>query len=663
MSLNLRAAGLGLHATIEKRSLRAIHRWGTVYLTCLVTSVSALAIQPRPKPRVVLPDESAFQPSAQDGKGTVAVSPTQVPVRRPVTMTLTYTAAPSGIAVGGGVACHVSQFWGWTPPQINSPAQSGYVTVTCSDPDVGLEITCDRASLVVVARVTGQPLRGGQTVTMVYGDTSNGQHPTAAGMSDRYSERDERFFVKVDGDGDGFFVPLDAQAYFRVVADYPTRLFMLGPPRVPVGEKFELTLAALDPGNNLVESFTGPIELAAEGEGLTLPTQVRFTTADRGAIRITAEATETGLVTVTARDPTGRLQPTESNPIICAERRQEQYTLYWGDLQCHSNRSDGSGSPQELYRYARDVARLDVTVLTDHDHWGYRPLDEDPRQWRRLCKLADRLYEPGSFVTFAGYEWTNWTWGHMHVIFENTDEAVIHSWQRPESDDPKKLWSLLGDRSCITIPHHSGGGPVPTSWKFYDPRMVPVMEITSVHGVSERMDHPKVIYSPEESGMAQSALARGYRLGFVGSGDTHDGHPGMRSLTGGTSGLVGIYATSLTRSAILEAIRARRVYATTGSRAVLRFHMGSTPMGGSRTLQSPTEPRTLSLVVFGDAPIAEATLVKNNQNVATRKGTDHFMSLDWTDDSPARTGDYYYVRIAQTDGEWIFSSPIWIDVQ
>lgn len=619
--------------------------------------------EPPPKPRVILPDESAIQPSPQDGKGTVAVSPTHVPVRRPVTMTLTYTAASSGIDVGGGVACHVSQFWGWTPPQINSPSQGGYVTVTCSDPDVGLEVTCDRANLIIVARVTGQPLRGGQTITMVYGDTSNGRHPTAAGMSDRYSERDERFFFKVDGDGDGFFVPLDAQAYFRVVADYPTRLFMLGPPRVPVGEEFELTLAALDPANNLVESFTGPVELTVEGDGLTLPDQVRFTTADQGAIRITAEATKPGVVTVTARDPTGRLQEAESNPIICAERRQEQYTLYWGDLHCHSNRSDGSGSPEELYRYARHVARLDVIVLTDHDHWGYRPLDEDPHEWRRLGKLADRLYEPGSFVTFAGYEWTNWTFGHMQVIFENTDEAVIHSWQRPESDDPQKLWSLLGDRSCITIPHHTGGGPVPTFWRFYDPRFVPVMEITSVHGVSERMDHPKVIYSPEESGMAQRALARGYRLGFVGSGDSHDGHPGMPSLTGGTSGLVGIYATSLTRSAILDAIRARRVYATTGSRAVLRFHMGSTPMGGSQTLQGPTEPRTLSLVVFGDAPIAEATLVKNNRDIAVRKGTDRFMSLDWTDESPARTGDYYYVRIVQTDGEWIFSSPIWIDVE
>ena len=41
----------------------------------------------------------------------------------------------------------------------------------------------------------------------------------------------------------------------------------------------------------------------------------------------------------------------------------------------------------------------------------------------------------------------------------------------------------------------------------------------------------------------------------------------------------GIYATELTREAILEAVRARRVYATTGCRAILRFHLGSVTMG------------------------------------------------------------------------------------
>jgi len=32
--------------------------------------------------------------------------------------------------------------------------------------------------------------------------------------------------------------------------------------------------------------------------------------------------------------------------------------------------SDGTGTPEDYFAYARDVAALDVIALTDHDHWG-----------------------------------------------------------------------------------------------------------------------------------------------------------------------------------------------------------------------------------------------------------------------------------------------------
>ena len=68
----------------------------------------------------------------------------------------------------------------------------------------------------------------------------------------------------------------------------------------------------------------------------------------------------------------------------------------------------------------------------------------------------------------------------------------------------------------------------------------------------------------------RDALERGYRLGFVGSGDSHDGHPGLVHLaSGGSGGLAGILAKARTREAVLEALRARRVYATNGPRIVL----------------------------------------------------------------------------------------------
>ena len=161
--------------------------------------------------------------------------------------------------------------------------------------------------------------------------------------------------------------------------------------------------------------------------------------------------------------------------------------------------------------------------------------------------------------------------------------------------------------------------------------------------------------------MVQTALARGYRLGIIGSGDTHDGHPGLGS-PGTQAGLAGIYATALTREAIFEALRARRVYATTGCRSLLRFHLGNKPMGSVVRLVNPAAPRKLRVSVLGDAPIAHLAIIKNNREVASRRGDGLIATWNWSDPDPAQEGDYYYVRIAQSDGEWIWSSPIFIEV-
>ncbi|UCG16198.1 MAG: CehA/McbA family metallohydrolase [Phycisphaerales bacterium] len=646
---------------------RGVRGLAAVAFLCLWQSGAATAgerstgDEPDPQPRVVLPDESGYSASARDGRGSVTVSPEVIPVRTPVTMTFVYTAADSGIAVGGGVICNVSNFWGWTPPQSQRPDAPGYVTVRCSAEEVPLEVQVDSGSNVVAILVREQPLRGGQTVTVVYGDTSGGRHPTAQGISDRYAERGERFFFKVDGDGDGWFAPLRRQARFRVEARQAAKLVVFGPSWSRVGEGFDLTVAALDASNNLVESFTGKVRLTPSGVSAGGMRTVVFKPDDRGAVRLRVTPEAPGILRVAAADAAGVLAPAVSNPIVVSQGADTKYALYWADLHGHCNVCDGTGSPEDYYRYARDVARLDAVVLTDHDHWGYVPLDEDPATWRRLCELSRSWYEPGRFVTFCGYEWTNWTFGHKHVLFLHDAQAAVFAWQDERSDRPDELWGLLAGRDCLTIPHHPGGHPMPTFWKYHDPRYEPVVEIASVHGVSEHVAHPRCISSPVESGMVQSALERGYELGIIGSGDTHDGHPGIGS-PGARAGLAGIYAASLTREAVFDALRARRVYATTGCRAILRFHMGDTPMGGVAHVAGPDVRRTLSLTVLGDAPISAAAIVKNNREAAVEPGGGLMLSWEWTDPEPAKSGDFYYARIVQSDGEWIWSSPIWVRV-
>lgn len=601
-----------------------------------------------------------YTASKQDGGGTVVVAPHTVFVGKPCTLTFTYTTGPEGIATGGGVLCQVTRFWDWAPPQGASPQQPGYSTVTCSSEAAVLAVNVDPEGQTILARIQSGRLTPGDTLLFTYGDTSQGQYPDARGIADRYAEHGERFFFKVDGDGDEWFTPIAEQPAFDVLATDAARFAVFGPSRAEVGKPFELRVSALDAENNLVESYAGQVEVLTDGEYAGGATFATFGPDDRGSKGIPFTPTQAGITRLAARSADGTVQGV-SNILVFHDREPSQYTLYWADLQIHGNLSDGTGTPDDIYRYARDVARLDAAALTEHDYWGYLPLVHNAEGWRS-CIDASRTYnQPGRFVAFPAYEWTNWTFGHMHVLFAREEEAAVFAWNDPQSDRPEKLWRLLEGKDCLTIPHHCGGGPIPTCWKYYNPAYQPVAEVVSIHGVSERMGQPGCIYRPVESGMVQSALARGYRLGMIGSGDTHDGHPGIGSPGSPPPGLAGIYAERLTRDSILAAIRARRAYATNGCRAILRFHSGDTPMGGTIQLAAPTTPRTFDVLVVGDAPIASVTIVRNNVDVAAFEGSSIVESQTWQDETPARDGDCYYVRIAQVDGGWIWSSPIWVE--
>jgi hypothetical protein len=630
----------------------------------LLGSIQAgpLDTDPEPKARVHLPDESGYTISPSDGKGTVTMAPAAIYAGSPVTLTFTYTAGAEGIAVGGGVVCMVSSYWGWSKPQITTPGMPGYVTVTCIDPEVGLDLLVEPTNQGIYVRIEKQPLKPGQTLTFVYGDTQSGKFPASKGLADFYAERGECFYFRVDGDGDGFYTLLEQQSFFQVLPGEALRLVAYSPSRVSVGKPFRSTLSVVDRINNVVGSFEGKVKLSSVGSEVKLPREVTFRTEDQGSLRIEATAVAGGIIIITAEEPENKLMPAISNPTIVVETQEEPLTLYWADLHGHSNFSDGTGTPEDYFRYARDVAGLDVAALTDHDYWGYEPLSKSPKLWHHILDTAEEFNDPGRFITVSGYEWTNWTYGHMHILFQDDVPDEVVPWNDPLSDDPEKLWKALGKYDCITIPHHTGGGPIPYYWKYYDPEFMPLVEITSVHGVSERMGHPQSIYSPVGSGMVQSALARGYKLGIIGSGDTHDGHPGMRSITGGVSGLAGIYAKELTRQAIFQALRERRVFATTGCRSILRFHMSSIGMGQTARLSDAQQPRKFTVNIFADSPIAEITLIKNNKIIAKIPGDGLIMTWEWTDTEPAGNGDYYYTRIRQTDTQWVYSSPIWIEL-
>jgi hypothetical protein len=576
-----------------------------------------------------------------EGQAPYAVSAT------PDRFTIHYEVGSHGIATGGVIYFQVSPFWDWTTPQALDPDRRGYTTVTPSDAAIELRLdTLDQQLLGI--EVTGRALVEGDRLTLVYGAG------LAGAMPDRYAERDSPFWIGVDGDGDGTRRFLVDSPTIDVHPGPAAGLLVTAPTIVRPGERFRVTLAWIDAWRNTGVEAEGDVTLDVP-EGLELPTQVVFP-ADSGGRR-TIEGIAKVEGTYRLRAHTDEREAT-SNPIVVAEAGPR---VLWGDLHGHSNYSDGTGVPEDYFVYARDVSALDVVALTDHDHWGILPLVRHPEMWDEIRSQTQKFHEPGRFVTLLGFEWTSWIHGHRHVLFFGDDGEIVDSVD-PKTESPTQLWAALEGTNALTFAHHSAGGPIATNWDVPpDPRFEPLTEVVSIHGSSEAPDSPGYIYRPVERNSVRDALDRGYKLGFVGSGDRHDGHPGAYQVDPPQGGLAAILSEEHTREGVRAAMRERRVYATNGPRILLRFALGSHAMGSQISVgDAGSIDDVLFVQVVAEAPLERVELVRSGELVDGVLAEGRLELMLHREIQGLAPGEYLYVRAIQEDGGGAWSSPIFI---
>ncbi len=195
--------------------------------------------------------------------------------------------------------------------------------------------------------------------------------------------------------------------------------------------------------------------------------------------------------------------------------------------------------------------------------------------WADEVAAADRHYKPGTFTTFAAYEFstTREDGGSMHrnVVFRGTANMPAVPFNRAMSLDPEDLWNWMdGLREegveSLAIPHNSNksngqmfelatwaGDPMTLDHNEKRMRNEPLVEITQVKGTSET--HPALSMTDEwagfeidpyiagggplriaqtSGGYVRDAMKKGllleaeglsnpFQYGFIGSSDTHTG--------------------------------------------------------------------------------------------------------------------------------------------
>ncbi|MBI4720436.1 MAG: DUF3604 domain-containing protein, partial [Chitinivibrionia bacterium] len=174
----------------------------------------------------------------------------------------------------------------------------------------------------------------------------------------------------------------------------------------------------------------------------------------------------------------------------------------------------------------------------------------------------------------------------------------------------------------------------------------------------------------------QDALNQGYHFGVTADGDDHMGQPGghispginVGEASGDTSdfhysrlGITAVYADTLTRGGIWEALRSRRTYGTTGVRIILAFSVNDAVMGEEIRATSP--PRIRASVVGTDS-IRSISIIRNGYETVfeVNPGSSE-TAIDFTDANVNSGETYsYYVRVAQNDDHLAWSSPIWVTI-
>lgn len=264
------------------------------------------------------------------------------------------------------------------------------------------------------------------------------------------------------------------------------------------------------------------------------------------------------------------------------------YQILFGDIHNHNALGYGVGSLERSIDVAQ--THLDFFAFTGHASWHDMVPMEGKREqhwlkgfakladgWPQVQNLiADANRDP-EFSAFLGYEWHSSYFGDQCVVFPEDHRPLVC----PDSVAELRKF-CIGERALM-IPHHLAypSGMRGVNWEVFDEACTPVAEIYSEHGNSEDDRGPLTFFNHSMGGRQTSntvrhGLASGLRFGFVASSDNHSGFPGAHG-----EGIMAALVTENSRTAILEAIWARRTYALTGDRIEIDFRVDGAQMGAS----------------------------------------------------------------------------------
>ncbi len=508
-----------------------------------------------------------------------------------VTVSEKYEVGEVPMAVGGGIAIGQGRSGRL---QTRNAEGANYITVRTSNPDARFTASepwgrwaSFETRNAIAFRLSGSELSKGDTVTIAFGDRSEG----SPGLKLQNWSNDRVVFKTfVDLEGNGWLLT-PRWPSLEVVGEERARFVnAVAPSIVEPGEGFTLAVRSEDRFKNLISGKTPAMQVLLNGQAFRQIPAGSAAIHEIEGIQIDSP----GVYRFEVRSRAGALRGT-SNPVRVESAPSRR--VYWGETHGHTGFAEGQGSPDGYYRFGRDVARLDFLSLSEHDIWM------DDFEWKTLQEMVEKYRVDGKFTAILGFEWTSRLayGGHHNVFFRDTPGRLRVPNQRAPLLDELYEGLRQGNSAddVLVVPH----AHQPGDWTNSDGSVERLVEIQSGHGTFDWFGN--------------KYLANGFRVGFVGASDNHVGHPGYSGMTNRQlGGLAAVLADENTADAIFDGLRSRATYATTGERILLDATLNGVEMGRE---QEHSTIRTIDCSVHGTAPIDAIDVVKNGQLVYTRR--------------------------------------------
>ncbi len=330
--------------------------------------------------------------------------------------------------------------------------------------------------------------------------------------------------------------------------------------------------------------------------------------------------------------------------------------LYFGQLHAHTDISDGTGTLDEAYQWARDKGNADYIAITDHSNW----FDNDVKanildgsastKWTNAHATADKYNKDNEFTAMYGYEmtWSGSTGGWGHI---NTFNTPGFETRTNKTMNLKNYYNQLQKASeGISQLNHPGKtfgdfGDFGFYSKATD-QLVSLIEVGNGEGPVRGSGYfPSYEYYTR-------ALDKGWHLAPTNNQDNHK----RNWITSNTARTV-IDAPTLDRDSLYQSMREMKVYATEDSNLRISYTVNDMPMGsnviGADKLNfkvSITDPDNEDI-------ISKISIIANGgAEVASKTFTDNEVSWDFQLDN-AYT--YYYVKVDQKDKDIAVTAPVW----